>query len=63
LFINQNHYGEGRVDKRSKVLIEQVREVFRERPTKVATLIKILNSKTQEELEELEIEYRTETIL
>jgi hypothetical protein len=36
---------------------------LRDRPTKANDIIKFLNSKTREELEEMKIEDRTETIL
>ena len=39
--------------------IEKIREEMGERPTEATKLIRFLNSKNKEELEELEIEYRT----
>jgi hypothetical protein len=43
--------------------IEIIKEELGERPTEATKLIKFLNSKNKQELEELEIEERTETIL
>jgi hypothetical protein len=48
---------------RSKKAIEKIREELGEMPTKANEIIKFLNSKTREELEDLRIEDRTETIL
>ena len=45
-----------------KTLIEHVWEILGDKSTEATTLIKLLNSKTKEELEELQIEDRTETI-
>jgi hypothetical protein len=43
--------------------IEIIKEELGERPTEATELIRFLNSKNKQELEELEIEDRTETIL
>jgi hypothetical protein len=48
---------------RSQQAIEKIRAELGEMPTEAAEIIKFLNSKTKEELEDLKIEYRTETIL
>jgi chromosome segregation ATPase len=48
---------------RSKQAIEKIRSELGEMPTQANEIIKFLNSKTREELEELKIEDRTETIL
>jgi molecular chaperone DnaK (HSP70) len=48
---------------RSKQAIEKIRIELRDMPTQANEIIKFLNSKTREELEELKIEDRTETIL
>jgi hypothetical protein len=48
---------------RSQQSIENIRVELGEMPTKAAEIIKFLNSKTREELEDLKIEDRTETIL
>lgn len=48
---------------RSIEAIEQVRKKLGDKPNEVTKLIKFLNSKNRQELEELEIEDRTETIL
>jgi hypothetical protein len=48
---------------RSKQAIEKIRVELGDRPTQANEIIKFLNSKTREELEELKIEDRTETIL
>jgi hypothetical protein len=48
---------------RSKQAIEKIREELGEMPTEATEIIKFLNSKTREELEDLKIEDRTETIL
>jgi hypothetical protein len=48
---------------RSKQAIEKIREELGEMPTEANEIIKFLNSKTREELEDLRIEDRTETIL
>jgi hypothetical protein len=48
---------------RSKQAIEKIRSELGEMPTQANEIIKFLNSKTREELEELRIEDRTETIL
>jgi DNA repair exonuclease SbcCD ATPase subunit len=48
---------------RSKQAIEKIRVELGDRPTQANDIIKFLNSKTREELEELKIEDRTETIL
>jgi hypothetical protein len=48
---------------RSKQAIENSRVELGDRPTQANEIIKFLNSKTREELEELKIEDRTETIL
>jgi chromosome segregation ATPase len=47
---------------RSKQAIEKIRSELGEMPTQANEIIKFLNSKTKEELEELRIEDRTETI-
>jgi hypothetical protein len=47
----------------SKQTIEKIRGELGEMPTEATEIIKFLNSKTREELEELKIEDRTETIL
>jgi hypothetical protein len=49
--------------KRSQQAIEKIREELGEMPIEATEIIKFLNSKTREELEELKIEDRTETIL
>lgn len=43
--------------------IEQIKEHLGDKPSEATQLIKFLNSKNRQELEELEIEDRTETIL
>jgi hypothetical protein len=48
---------------RSQHAIKKIREELGEMPTEAIEIIKFLNSKTREELEDLKIEYRTETIL
>jgi molecular chaperone DnaK (HSP70) len=48
---------------RSKQAIEKIRVELGDRPTQANDIIKFLNSKTREELEELKIEDITETIL
>jgi hypothetical protein len=48
---------------RSKQAIEKIRGELGEMPTEATEIIKFLNSKTREELEDLKIEDRTETIL
>jgi hypothetical protein len=48
---------------RSRQAIDKIRGELGERPTKANEIIIFLNSKTREELEALEIEDRTETIL
>jgi hypothetical protein len=48
---------------RRKQAIENIRVELGDRPTQENEIIKFLNSKTREELEELKIEDRTETIL
>jgi hypothetical protein len=48
---------------RSKQAIEKIRVELGDMPTQANEIIKFLNSKTREELEELKIEDRTETIL
>jgi oligoendopeptidase F len=48
---------------RSKQDIEKIRSELGEMPTQANEIIKFLNSKTREELEELRIEDRIETIL
>jgi hypothetical protein len=44
---------------RSQQAIEKIREELGEMPTEAIEIIKFLNSKTKEELEDLKIEYRT----
>jgi hypothetical protein len=44
---------------RSKQAIEKIRSKFGQMPTQANEIIKFLNSKTREELEELKIEDRT----
>jgi hypothetical protein len=48
---------------RSQQAIEKIRAELGEMPTEAVEIIKFLNSKTREELEDLKIEDRTETIL
>jgi hypothetical protein len=48
---------------RSKQAIEKIRVELGDMPTQANEIIRFLNSKTREELEELKIEDRTETIL
>jgi hypothetical protein len=48
---------------RSKQAIEKIRSELGEMPIEANEIIKFLNSKTREELEDLRIEDRTETIL
>jgi hypothetical protein len=48
---------------RSKEAIEKIREKLGEMPTEATEIIKFLNSKTREELEDLKIEDRKKTIL
>jgi hypothetical protein len=48
---------------RRKQAIEKIRVELGDRPTQANEIIKFLNSKTREELEELKIEDRIETIL
>jgi hypothetical protein len=48
---------------RSKQDIEKIRGDLGEMPTEATEIIKFLNSKTREELEDLKIEDRTKTIL
>jgi hypothetical protein len=47
----------------SKQTIKKIREELGEMPTEATKIIKFMNSKTREELEDLKIEDRTETIL
>lgn len=47
----------------SKQSIEKIRGELGEMPTEATEIIKFLNSETREELEDLKIEDRTETIL
>lgn len=49
--------------KRSKEVIEGIKESLGQNPREATALIRILNSNTKEELEEFEIANRTETIL
>ena len=48
---------------RSKQVIEKIRGELGEMPTEATKIIKFLNSKTREELEDLKIEDRTEKII
>ena len=48
---------------KSRGAIEIIKEELGEKPTEATDLIRFLNSKKKQELEELEIEDRTETIL
>ena len=48
---------------RSKQVVEKIRSELGDMPTQANDIIRFLNSKTREELEELKIEDRTETIL
>jgi hypothetical protein len=48
---------------RSKQAVEKIRTELGDMPAQANELIRFLNSKTREELEELKIEDRTETIL
>jgi hypothetical protein len=48
---------------KSRGAIEIIKEELGERPTKAIELIKILNYKKKQELEELDIKERIETIL
>ena len=48
---------------RSQQAIEKIRVELGEMPTKAVEIIKFMNSKTREELEDLKIEYRKKTIL
>ena len=48
---------------RSQQAIEKIRVELGEMPTEAAEIIKFLNSKTREEIEDLKIEDRTRTIL
>jgi hypothetical protein len=48
---------------RSKQAIEKIRVEFGDMPAQANEIIRFLNSKTREELEELKIEDRTKTIL
>jgi chromosome segregation ATPase len=48
---------------RSKQDVEKIRTTLGDMPTQANEIIRFLNSKTQEELQELKIEDRTETIL
>ena len=48
---------------RSKQAIEKIRVELGDMPTQANEIIRFLNSKTREELEELKIEDRAETIL
>jgi hypothetical protein len=48
---------------RSKQAVEKIRSELGDMPTQANDIIRFLNSKTREELEELKIEDRTETIL
>jgi hypothetical protein len=48
---------------RSQQAIEKIRAELGEVPTEATEIIKFLNSKTREKLEELKIEDRTETII
>jgi F0F1-type ATP synthase membrane subunit b/b' len=48
---------------RSKHAVEKIRSELGDMPTQANDIIRFLNSKTREELEELKIEDRTETIL
>jgi hypothetical protein len=56
-------FKQNKLVQRSKQAIENIRVELGYRPTQVNEIIKFLNSKTREELEELKIEDRTETIL
>jgi hypothetical protein len=48
---------------KSRGATEIIKEELGENPTEATKLIRFLNSKNKQELEELEIEDRTETIL
>ena len=48
---------------RSKQAVEKIRSELGDMPTQANDIIRFLNSKTREELEELKIEDRIETIL
>jgi hypothetical protein len=48
---------------RSRHVIDKIKGELGEMPTEANEIIRFLNSKTREELEELKIEDRTETIL
>ena len=48
---------------RSKQAVEKIRTELGDMPVQANEIIRFLNSKTREELEELKIEDRTETIL
>jgi hypothetical protein len=59
----QNVFKQHDLVQKAREAIEKIREEFGERATKATELIRFLNSNTKQELEALEIEYRTETIL
>jgi hypothetical protein len=48
---------------KSKEVIDKIKEELGEIPIEASELIRFLNSKNKQELEELEIEDRTKTIL
>jgi hypothetical protein len=56
-------FEQNKLVQRSKQAIEKIRGELGEMPTEATEIIKFLNSKTREELEELKIEDRMETIL
>ena len=58
-----NHVRAKRTVQRSKQTIEKIRGELGEMLAEATEIIKFMNSKTREELEELKIEDRTETIL
>jgi molecular chaperone DnaK (HSP70) len=56
-------FEQNKLVQRSQQAIEKTKVELGEMPTEVVEIIKFLNSKTREEIEELKIEDRTETIL
>ena len=59
----QNILDQHELIQKSRGVIEIIKEELGENPTESMHLIESLNSKNKQELEELEIENRTETIL
>jgi hypothetical protein len=59
----RNWFEQHELVQRARQAIDKIREELGERPTEATKIIRFLNSKTKEELEALEIEDMTKTIL